>query len=61
MKKPPRLLRSGLTGRIYVTTSYVQKRDGLIVSNIKFDVTKDFEALEAERAAERRRQARLTP
>ena len=51
--KPPRLMRDGLTGRIYVTTSYVQKRDGLIVSNIKFDVTKDFEAIEAERAAER--------
>ena len=59
--KPPRLLRGGLTGRIYVTTSYVQKRNGLIVSNIKFDVTKDFEAIEAERAAERRREARLTP
>ena len=50
--KPPRLMRGGLTGRIYVTTSYVQKRNGLIVSNTKFDVTKDFEAIEAERRRE---------
>jgi len=52
-KKPPRLLRSDLTGRIYVTTSYVQKRSGQIVSSVKYDVTADFEAIEAERATER--------
>ena len=50
--KPPLLVRSGLTGRIYVATSYRQWANGSIESLTKFDVTKQFEAIEAERAAE---------
>lgn len=51
-KQTPRLFRGGLTGRIYVTTSYEKQENGLIVANKKFDVTGDFEAIEAERRAE---------
>jgi len=52
-RKPPRLFVSGLTGRIYITTSYTERDNGLVVSNTKFDVTDDFEAIEASREQER--------
>jgi len=52
-RKPPRLFRSGLTGRIYITTSYKDLGNGRVISSTKFDVTEDFEAIETARAAER--------
>ena len=52
-KQPPRLFMSDLTGRIYIATSYTEKADGRVVANIKFDVTRDFEAIEASREQER--------
>jgi hypothetical protein len=54
-KQPPRLFVGGLTGRIYVTTSYRMVDDGRwvnMVSNTKYDVTEDFERIEAEREQE---------
>jgi len=51
-QKPPRLFRSGLTGRIYVATSYQVHENGLVVASKKFDVTDDFRAIEAAEAAE---------
>jgi hypothetical protein len=51
--KPPRLFQSGMTGRIYISTSYTIKANGLVVSNTKYDVTEDFEAIEASREQER--------
>ena len=49
----PRLLRSGLTGRVYVATAYRVGNCGSFVADTKVDVTADFEAIEAERQAER--------
>lgn len=40
----PRLLRSGLTGRVYVVTRYKELGDGRFESLEKFDVTDDFQA-----------------
>ena len=54
--KPPRLFISGLTGRIYIATQWREMPNGSVVANEKFDVTADFEAIEASR--EQQRQAR---
>lgn len=45
MAQRPRLVRSELTGFVYVTTRYKEHRDGLIEADKKFDVTADFVAL----------------
>lgn len=54
---PPRLSVGGLSGRVYVTTHgrIVGEKDGLelIESSVKYDVTDQFEALIADRAASR--------
>ena len=47
--KKPLLFMSDLTGHIYVSTSYTVKANGLIVSKTKYDVTEEFEAIEARR------------
>jgi hypothetical protein len=53
-RNPPRLFRSGLTGRVYAVTNYVEDDRGNVVAmGAKTDVTRDFEAIEAARAAER--------
>lgn len=44
MKQRPRLLRGGLSGRVYVVTKYTES-DGQIVAKEKFDVTDDFREL----------------
>lgn len=44
-KTPPRLLRSGLTGRIYIATGYRELKGGLIETSKKYDVTEEFHAL----------------
>ena len=51
--KPPRLMVGGLTGRIYITTSYKVQPGGAVISNTKYDVTDEFEAIEASREQER--------
>jgi len=51
-KQPPRLFVGGLTGRIYVTTSYREWDNGTVESLVKYDVTEDFERIEAGRAAD---------
>lgn len=40
-----RLMRSELTGRVYVITAWQVAPDGLVVANKKVDVTDEFEAL----------------
>ena len=47
-RKPPRLLQSGLTGRIYIATAYKDFGGGRVVADTKFDVTEEFEAIGAE-------------
>ena len=47
-RKPPVLLRSPLTGRVYIVTSYTERADGMFVARTKYDVTEMFEALAAE-------------
>lgn len=52
-KQQPRLMRGGLTGRIYVVTRYKVREDrgdgtALFEAITKYDVTEDFEALVAE-------------
>jgi hypothetical protein len=42
----PRLLQSGLTGRVYVVTKY-RERDGNIEAQTKYDVTDDYRAIVA--------------
>jgi hypothetical protein len=44
-RQTPLLRRSGLSGRIYVVTSYTDKGNGLIVARTKYDVTDQFNAL----------------
>lgn len=41
-KQQPRLMRGGLSGRVFVVTRYKDLGDGLIESLEKFDVTEDF-------------------
>jgi len=48
-KQQPRLMRGGLSGRIYVVTRYRDLGDGLIEALEKYDVTEDFEAVTTER------------
>ena len=43
----------GLSGRIYITTSYKVQPGGAVISNTKYDVTDEFEAIEASREQER--------
>ena len=50
-KQPPRLFVGGLSGRIFVATSYQLASGGGYIVNTKYDVTEDFEYIEAERAA----------
>jgi len=45
MKQQPRLMRGGLTGRIYVATRYRELANGAVEALEKFDVTEDFERL----------------
>lgn len=52
-QKPPRLFVGGLTGRIYVATSYTEDHNGNVIANKKFDVTEDFKRIEAEREQQR--------
>jgi hypothetical protein len=52
MTQTPQLLRSGLTGRIYVVTRYkvLDAEQGRIEAITKYDVTEQFKALAAEAA-----------
>jgi len=43
--KPPRLLRSSLSGRVYIVTRYTEGANGQITASVKHDVTKDFDAI----------------
>jgi hypothetical protein len=45
--QPPRLMRSSLTGRVYVITRYkvIDAERDLIQAQTKHDVTKDFERI----------------
>lgn len=45
MKQRPRLLRSELSGRVYIVTKYRDHEGSLIEATEKFDVTDEFEAL----------------
>jgi hypothetical protein len=47
VKQPPRLLRSPLTGTVYVVTRYkvLDVERDLIEAQTKYDVTADFERL----------------
>lgn len=49
----PLLLRSPLTGRIYVVTRYKRDDVGLLTAITKFDVTEQFQRIEAEQKDER--------
>ena len=44
-KQPPRVLRSALTGRYYVATSYDDHGDGMIQARTKHDVTEDVQGI----------------
>lgn len=54
-RKPPLLMLSGLTGRVYIVTAYTDLGEGRIVAKTKFDVTDQYEAL---RAAEQNDQSK---
>ncbi len=45
MKQQPRLMRGGLSGRVFVVTRYKDLGGGTIEALEKFDVTEDFNAL----------------
>jgi hypothetical protein len=50
-KTPPRLMRSPLTGQVYVVTRYTVKPSesdptkGYLVAHTKYDVTEDFNVI----------------
>jgi hypothetical protein len=52
MPQHPQLMRSGLTGRVYVVTRYkvLDAETGRIEAITKYDVTEQFEALTAAAA-----------
>jgi hypothetical protein len=52
-KQPPRLFVGGLSGRIFVATRYRLAAGGGFIVDTKYDVTEDFEYIEAEREQER--------
>jgi len=43
----PRLLRSGLTDRVYVVTRYRERENGIVEAITKYDVTDEYAALAA--------------
>lgn len=51
MKRPPRLLHSELSDRVYVATRYTEKPhptkagQAIIIAHTKYDVTDDFSEL----------------
>lgn len=45
VRKPPLLYRGGLTGRVFVATSYTDHGDGRYTAHTKYDVTDQYEAL----------------
>lgn len=47
-RKPPLLLRGGLTGRVYIVTAYTDHGDGRIEARTKYDVTDQYNALAYE-------------
>ena len=52
MASEPLLMRSDLTGRVYVVTSYTMLANRVVEAKKKYDVTDQFEKLnERERAA----------
>lgn len=44
-RQAPRLLRSALTGQVYVATRYSIHNDHTLIAHTKYDVTEDFESL----------------
>lgn len=48
MKQTPRLMRGGLSGRVYVVTKYKDLGNGSVESLEKYDVTDEFTALAVE-------------
>lgn len=52
-KQHPRLVRSDLTGTVYVLTRYKTHPDGLVEALEKWDVTDQFNELVQEREADR--------
>ena len=53
----PRLLRSGLTGSVFVVTRYTEDAKGNIVAQTKYDVTEDFNAILASLTKDGRKPA----
>lgn len=54
-RKPPLLLRGGLTGRVYVVTAYTDHGEGRITARTKHDVTDQYKTLRAEDEREKTR------
>lgn len=50
--KTPRLLRGGLTGRIYIVTRYTETPDGTVIADEKHDVTDQFDDIITEAQAQ---------
>lgn len=48
-QQTPRLMRGGLSGRVYVVTRYRDLGDGNYEALEKYDVTEEFEAMIVER------------
>jgi hypothetical protein len=59
---PPLLLRSDLTGRVYIVTAYaLNEKTGAVIAETKFDATEEFEALAERWAAERAPEPQVIP
>jgi hypothetical protein len=57
----PILAESGMTGHVYIVTAYTVTNDGTVIAHTKLDVTKQFERIEAKRAARRAHDATIQP
>lgn len=60
MKQDPRLMRGGLSGRVYVVTSYRDLGNGNVEALVKHDITDDFTTLANEWVGELTRKLTLS-
>lgn len=58
MAQRPILAESGMTGHVYIVTTYTVLADGTVVAHVKVDCTEQFRRLEDKRAERRARAAR---
>lgn len=52
-RQKPILAEGGLTGKVYIVTSYTHRDNGVTIAHVKIDVTERFDEIARHRAARR--------